>query len=55
MREELWHEIMNEYIKSYESIMHLNRMGFLNDDVYISMIQKLLDDIIITFKSEVVE
>lgn len=55
MKEELWHGIMNEYIKSYESIIHLNRMGILNDDAYIPMIQKLLDDIIITFKSEVVE
>lgn len=55
MKEDLWHGIMKEYIESYESIMHLNRMGFLTDDDYVSMIQKLLDDIIITFKSEVVE
>lgn len=55
MNEELWHKIMKEYIKSYESIHHLMDKGILDEDDAPMLFEKLLEDIIITFESEVKE
>ena len=53
MNEELWHKIMNEYIKSYESILHLCDKGIVSEDDRPELCEKLLADIITTFESEV--
>lgn len=55
MNEELWHKIMNEYIKSYESILHLCDKGIVSEDDHPELCEKLLADIITTFESEVEE
>ncbi len=56
MDEKVWHKIMKEYIKSYESIRHLTDNGILNkDDDAPILFEKLLKDIIVTFESEVEE
>ena len=55
MDEKVWHKIMKEYIKSYESIAHLIDRGILSEDDAPDILQKLIEDIICTFKSEVEE
>ena len=53
MNEKVWHKIMKEYIKSYESIRHLVDKGIVAEDDVPELIDKLLKDIIVTFESEV--
>lgn len=55
MDEKVWHKIMKEYIKSYESIRHLMDKGVLCEDDAPILFEKLLEDIIVTFESEVKE
>ena len=55
MNEEIWHKIMKEYIKSYEAILHLIDKGVLSEDDAPTLFEKLLEDIICTFESEVKE
>ena len=55
MNTDVWHKIMKEYIKSYESIKHLMDKGILGEDDAPMLFKKLLEDIIITFESEVKE
>lgn len=53
MNEKAWHEIFKNYIKCYEDIHFLYKRDILNDKQYNDTLGKLLDDIIVTFKSEV--
>lgn len=53
MNEEIWHKIMKEYIKSHKAIKHLMDKGVLCEDDAPALFEKLLEDIIITFESEV--
>lgn len=55
MDEKVWHTIMKEYIKSYEAIKHLTDKGVLCEDDAPALFKKLLEDIIVTFESEVEE
>lgn len=55
MKEEVWHKIMKEYIKSYEAIAHLIDKGIMAEDDAPEFFEKLFIDIIVTFESEVNE
>lgn len=55
MDKDMWYSIMNDYLKSYEAIHQLLDKGILNEDDAPMLFEKLLEDIIVTFKSEVEE
>ena len=55
MNKEQWYKIFRDYIKSYESIMHLTDRGILSEDDVPGILQNLIEDIICTFRSEVEE
>lgn len=56
MNEKVWHDIMKEYIQSYECIKFLHDKGVLDyEDEYLKLLTNLLDSIIATFESEVEE
>ena len=55
MNEKIWHKIMKDYIKSYEAINTLYIDRIIEEDIRVSLNEKLLKDIIVTFESEVEE
>lgn len=50
---EVWQRIFKDYIESYNAIETLKKNEILNEDDYQELKICLLEDIIITFKSEV--
>ena len=55
MNTEVWNTIIKDYLKSYESIHHLMDREILDEDDAHMLFEKLFEDIIVTFKSEVEE
>lgn len=53
MNEKAWHDIFKKYIKCYEAVETIKKYFDIDDDYYQELISYLLEDIIVTFKSEV--
>ena len=52
---EVWKAIMTNYIKDYEAICTLHDDAIIDNEGAAKLQKRLLDEIIVTFKSEVQE
>lgn len=52
MNKEVWYQMMKNWIKSLDSIVHLEKQGILDDEEGIKAREKLLEDVIDTFIGE---
>ena len=53
MDEKMWHRIFKKYIDSFEAIKTLKINNLIDEDLCQEMQAQLLDDIVVTLKSEV--
>ena len=53
MNEQVWNKTFRKYIECYEAVQTLKKHLVIDDDFYQEIRSNLLDDIIVTFKSEV--
>lgn len=55
MNEEVWHKIFKQHLKNYYAIHGLASTNIIDEEEKHRLLEKLLDDIITTFHSEVNE
>ena len=53
MDEKMWHRIFKKYIDSYEAIKTLKINNVIDEDLFQEMQVQLLEDVVVTLKSEV--
>lgn len=53
MDEKMWHCIFKKYIDSFEAIKTLKVNNVIDDDLFQEMQVQLLEDVVVTLKSEV--